>query len=130
MILLWENWVLVVVKKKKEKWSRFVSLSLDYYAIYGTVRNTPPQPLLSSGQNARKTTIGYLDGRTDLWTYGQTDGLMDRQTDRWKRQKRLGSTPIGLYLDGQNDGRKGRQMDRQGNKHKDRLTEGQTTEGH
>ena len=50
----------------------------------------PPQPHLSSGQKSRKTIISYLDGRTDLWTYSQTDGqmdgLMDGETDRWKRQ--------------------------------------------
>ena len=65
------------------------------------------------------------------------DGLMNGQTDRWKRQKRIRSIPIGFYFDGQNDGWTDRWTERRTNKrtdwqrdrhmevHKDLGTEGQ-----
>ena len=56
------------------------------------------------------------------------DGLLNGQTDRWKRQKRLRSTPIGFYLDGQNDRRMDGQMDRQTDRQRDRWT-GRWTKG-
>ena len=39
----------------------------------------------------------WMDGRTDRWTEGQTDGQMDGRTDRWTDRRKNGRTQLYPY---------------------------------